>query len=384
MTSWCINIILLFIFFFTILLTFKKKKDIINALIIFGSLTAVKIVFLSVWVIHQTGTFDWHYLQFPDEARYAVTFSFDQPAGNIYDILTYCLRWIGFDIANLKLLNILISSIAVVRLYSLYNYVRHKNRYAIYLVSIGGILLLHIIYYSTFVLKDAIFFYFSAEFLVQLIKRRLTNRWFLICLIITILASIRKPMVVGFIIFLFDKDWRFRGKRFLLFAPLCFLIIVTYGSMYYKYIAVGLRYSMKMEGERAEIREFARTKIMHSPRVYLKLVITNIKRSLSVFYQVDYTNMLILLLEWCTLFYLLVIKRGLIKVIKFWPIFAVAAIYFVSGIMTLYNIRYNIFPVTFLLYLSILVCSGVYKEKILFIGRSYKKSAFRYIRCTSG
>ena len=158
MTSWCINLILLFFFSITILLTFKKKKDIINALIIFGSLSAVKIVFLCVWAVHQTGTFDWHYLQFPDETRYAVTFSLEQPVGNIYDIITYCLRWLGFDIANLKLLNIMISSFAVVRLYSLYNFVRYKNRYAIYLVSIGGILLLHIIYYSTFVLKDAIFF----------------------------------------------------------------------------------------------------------------------------------------------------------------------------------------------------------------------------------
>lgn len=369
MISFCTNLILLVLFSSIIVLSFQKERDIINALIIFHSINAVKVVFLYTWAIYQTGTIYLPYLQFPDEYYY-VSFKLGDPIGNLYNIIVWFLQSIGFDISNLKMVNILVSSFAIVRLYTLKDLVRNKDRYIIYLLTIGGVFFLHITYYSIFVLKDALFFYVTVEFLIQLINRPRNNRWIVISLLIVILAAIRNPMVlVFFTVFLFDKNWRISQRRLLLFILLGTVSIVYYEAYYmhtfYKLVAWGLYRSLRMTGSIRELREYASTGILSYPGVYCNLVFTNIRLAIDVFYQVDVTNQLILFLEWCAIFWLLLIKKNIKRILEYWPILMVSTIYFVGAIMTMYNIRYNILPVTFLLYLSIFVSSGPYKKGVV-------------------
>lgn len=147
-----------------VILSVKGKKSVTNALIIFYALNAVKIVFLCVWSIHKTGTIDLNYLQFPDEHYYLAERYVGSIVSNSYHLLVAGMRDIGFSISNIKMVNILVSSFAIIRLYTLKSLTINKNRYVIYLVTLAGILFLHIIYYSIFILKDAFFFYVTIEF----------------------------------------------------------------------------------------------------------------------------------------------------------------------------------------------------------------------------
>jgi hypothetical protein len=330
----------------------------------------VKLAFLFIWTLFHTDPFDWEYLQFPDEFRYAVIFKLgDDIVGNLYDIFTYYLREIGFSIVNLKMVNILITSFAITRLYSLACIVRNKRIYTIYLISFGGVLFVHIIYYSIFVLKDSIIFYFSIELLIQLIHRRRKNNWIQICLIILILVAFRKQMVLLGTVFMFNKNWQFKWKRLIIAVPLSIVALDLYGMKFYDYIAGGMIYSLHMDETRTEIKDFARTGVINYPGLYLSLIAENIKRSISIIHQSDTTNRIILLLEWCTVMYLLLVNQGFKKIIPYWPILTSAAIYFTVGIMTLYNIRYNIFPMIFFLYTLILISSEIIEGYVISTNR---------------
>lgn len=361
MISFCTSLVLLLFFSSIVILSVKGKKSIINALIIFHSLNAVKVVFLCVWAIHKTGTVDLGYLQFPDEHYYLAGWQIGSPLSNLYHLFVLGMKEIGFSISNIKMVNILVSSFAIVRLYTLKNLVRNKNTYLIYLTMLGGILFLHIIYYSIFVLKEAFFFYVTVEFLIQLIKRSQNNRWVLIIFLCVILMLIRPPMIFGFMVFLFDKNWSIQWKRVLFAALLGVIFILYYGHYYehkfYNLVAGGLSANRYVEGSKSEIKEYARTGLLNYSETYLHLVLTNIRKATSIFYQTDITNQLILFLEWCTVFYLLIVKKNIVRVIRCWPILIVAFLYLIGGSLTLYNIRYNIFPATFLIYLSVFVSS---------------------------
>jgi len=361
MISFCTSLVLLLFFSSIVILSVKGKKSIINALIIFHSLNAAKVVFLCVWAIHKTGTIDLGYLQFPDEHYYLAGWQIGSTISNLYHLLVWGMKEIGFSISNIKMVNILVSSFAIVRLYTLRKLVRDKNKYIIYLLTLSGIFFLHIIYHSIFVLKDALFFYVTVEFLIQLINRSRNNRWVLIIFLCVILMLIRPPMILGFMVFLFDKNWGIQWKRLLLFALLG-VIFIRYGGQnydrkFYSYVAIGLSENLRVEGSRDEMKEYAQAVLLNYPGTYLDLVLTNIKKATSIFYQTDITYQLILFLEWWTVFYLLIIRKNIVRVIRYWPILTVAFLYFISGSLTLYNIRYNIFPVTFLICLSIFVSS---------------------------
>lgn len=363
MMVFCTNVILLLFFSLIVILSVKGKKSTINALIIFHSLNAVKIVFLCVWAIHKTGTIDLNYLQFPDEYYYLAESHIGGAVSNLYHLLVYGMKEIGFSIGSLKMINILVTSFAVVRLYTLRNLVRDKNRYITHLLILGGIFFLHVTYYSIFVLKDALFFYVTVEFLIQLIKRSRNNRWVLMIFLCVILMLIRPPMILGFMVFLFDKNWCIQWKRLLLFFILG-AIFIRYGGQYYDYerkfygyVAAGLSENLHVEGSKGERKEYAQTYLLNDSKAYLRLVLGNIRNTTSIFYQTDITCQLILFLECCTVFYLLIIRKNIVRIIRYWPVLAVAFLYFIFGSLTLYNIRYNLFPMAFLIYLLIFVNS---------------------------
>lgn len=361
MMVFCTNLILLLFFSLIVMLSVKGKKSIINALIIFHSLNAVKVVFLCVWAIHKTGTIDLNYLQFPDEYYYLAESHIGGAVSNLYHLLVCGMKEIGFSIGSLKMVNILVTSFAVVRLYTLRNLVRDKNRYITHLLILGGIFFLHVTYYSIFVLKDALFFYVTVEFLIQLIKRSRNNRWVLMIFLCVILILIRPPMFLGFVVFLFDKNWNIQWKR-LLFTVLLGVIFILYCGGYCErkwssFVAAGLPENLHVEGSKGERKEYAQTYLLNDSKAYLRLVLANIRNTTSIFCQTDITCQLILFLEWCTVFYLLIIRKNIVRIIRYWPVLAVAFLYFIFGSLTLYNIRYNLFPVAFLIYLSIFVDS---------------------------
>lgn len=367
-----INLISLFLFTGIIIVLYKSnKKRLNNALIVFFVLVAAKFCFLVFWTLTHSTPFDWNYLQFPDERRYVVNFSFGDPIANSYDLFTYFLRKIGFRAINLKFLNILFTSFAIARILVLTDHLRRKNRFTYYAFIIGGVLHLHIIYYSIFVLKDSLIFYFSVELFIRLIKRSESKSWIGIIIVLLLIISLRKQMILACVIFLFDRNWRLRKPSVLFMIPFAILIVERYGGTFYKYVGYGFNYSLRMEGGRRELIAFARTGILNYFDIYLALIAVNIRRAISMCYHVDITNKCIILLEWLSVLYLAVFKVDYKKLFSLWPILLVPFVYFIAGIMTLYNIRYNIFPYSILMFSLILASCDLSIGKRKFL--SYRR-----------
>lgn len=350
-----------------VLLSVKGKRNSLNALIIFHSINAAKILFWCVWAIHKTGTIDLNYLQYVDEHYYVELRHANIAIANLYHLAVIGMRKMGFAASNIKMVNVLVSSFAVVRLYALKDFVRHKRRYVMYIYCFCGVLFLHIVYYSVFALKDAVFFYVAIEFLVQLIQRPVRNRWALIAILSAVLMLIRPPMIVGFFVFLFDRTWTFHRKRVFVLAALATVLIVTCDRFeprkFHRFVASGLRENMGAEGKSVHPREmvgYAREVVSSRPVVYAKHILTNMRNATMVYAQTDLTNQLILVLEWCTVFYLLIIRKSLRRLMEWWPILCVAVLYFVGGILTAYNIRYQAFPSAFVICLAAFVASSPY------------------------
>ena len=366
MTSFFINLFLLSFFSLMVFLSVKGKRSVVNALIIFHSINAVKILFLCVWSFHKTGTIYPDYLQFPDEYKYMAEWYPGTAFMNLYHLAVVGMKSIGFSILNIKMVNILLSSFAVVRLYTLKDWVRNKNQYVIHLLLFCGLLFLHVIYFSVFMLKDVVFFYVTAEYLIQLIQRPVGNRWLIIAFLCTLLFLIRRPMVVGLLVFLFDRNWKIRLSRVLLFVLLgVFLMVYSYAFLqqkFYRLVAGGLKDNsgVKWEGDikkKQDAIKDAQRLVSQYPKAYMGHILINLRNVTSIRSQADLTIQLILFLEWCTVFYLLIIKKNLMRLIKWWPILIIALLYFTGGILTMYNIRYHIFPATILICLSVFVAS---------------------------
>lgn len=364
MEALLINVLLLQFFSLIVMLSVKGKRNVGNALIIFHSLNLAKIVFWCVWSVHKTGTIDLNYLQYVDEHYYFAEWHAGAAVSNLYHLAVIGMKRVGFGISSIKMVNILLSSFAVVRLYTLKDLVRNKNQYIVRLFVLCGVVFLHVIYCSVFLLKDAVFFYLATEYLIQLIQRPIRNRWWMIAFLSVVLMLIRPPMVIGFMVFLFDRNWTIRWRRVLLFASLTVLLLLYcdrfHPQRFYRLLASGMRENLGPQKKgigMTEMTEYAERIVSLRPRAYLNHVLANMRNATLVFDQVDLTNQLILLLEWCTAFYLLVVKKNITRLIEWWPILSVALLYFVGGILTVYNIRYHIFPITFLICLSVFVAS---------------------------
>ncbi len=362
MTSFLISVLLVELFSVLVILSTKGKKNVVNVLIIFHSINLVKILFLCIWSLHKTGGIDLDYLQFPDEYYYVAEWHANAPLSNLYHLAVIGMRTVGFSISNLKVVNILISSYAIVRLYTLKDLVREKSRYVVYLLLLCGLLFLHVVYFSIFVLKDVLFFYVTVEFTIALIRRPIRNEWYLIALWAAILMLIRPPMVIGFLVFLFDRYWRLRWIRVLLFISLSGLLAGYVGTRYqdsfYRLIARGICEHTGVK--RSELAKSAMTQygqdVMSSGlSTYMGHVSANVRTVTLPIGRLDLTIQLILILEWWTAFYILILRRNLLYLIRWWPILLIALLYFVGGILTMYNIRYHVFPVTVFLCLSVFV-----------------------------
>ncbi len=361
MMSLTINLLLIVAFTLLVALTIRGRKNVVNALIIFHSLNVVKVLFLCIWVVHKAGWLDVDYIMTGDERYYLLDSLQARTVVNLYRPLVYGLRYIGFSINNIKMLNILISSFAVVRLYTLKDLVQNRRRYVFYLLSFVGILFLHITYLAIFVHKDALFFYVTVEFFILLVKRPIRNRWVLIVLLATLLMLIRRPMFFGFAVFLFDRNWRIRPARV---AILLCLILVTAWQYwatcrwyFHSMIAYGLHANLAMGESSSDMKAYAQEGVLNYAGDYRNLVMANLRKATSVAYQTDITYQLMLALEWLTLIYLLVIRRNLVALLRFWPILTLPLVYSIGGILTFYNVRYSVFPMTFVICLSVYVAS---------------------------
>jgi len=373
MTEILVNVLLLQAFTLLVVLSVKGRRNIRNALIIFHSINMVKILFLFVWAIHKTGIADLNYLQFPDE-HYYLSESHDATGfANLYHLLVVAMRAMGFSISNMKMVNILVSSFAIVRLYTLKAVVAKPNQYVVHLFVFCGILFLHVIYFSVFVLKDVIFFYVTAEFLIQLINRSRGNRWVLIALLAIMLVLLRPLMVLVFCVFLFDCNWRLRWTRVLVLTLVCGLLVAHRGARYqqrfYRLLSHGFRESagdMPAGLDRRTKIAYAESVIIRQPGIYGRHILRNMIRATVPGAEPDMTVRLSLLLQWGSLLYLLVVKKGISRLWQWWPILSIGALYFIGGVMTLYNVRYNVFP------LSILLCVSVFAVSRPIAGVAHK------------
>jgi hypothetical protein len=338
------------VFSAAVLMCFKSHIRLNNALILFWSAVAVKICFAMVWVFHQTGGIELSYLQFPDERTY-LDFVIGDPIYNAYAILVYYLDQIGFDVPNLKYLNILLTSFALVRLYTLVEYVSNKRRYLMYLLFFGGVVFLHVTYYSIFILKEAMMFFLACKLFVQLITRAVHRKVLYIFTLITLLALFRKPLIMFYAIFLFDSDWRIRWGRVALMLPIAIAVLFLLKRYLVNYVSLGVYYNLGIGEERV--------KALPSLGVYFELVIYNIKITLSPFAQKDIINVFILLSEWAILLFLLTKRSVRFFFFKFWPIWIIPVAHFMFGILTYYNIRYNLAVSAFILFLAMFCASGV-------------------------
>lgn len=364
MVAFLINVLLVELFLVLLVLTARGKRNLIDALIIFCSMGALKFFFLVVWSMHKTGTLDFDYLQFPDEYYYlmgrhpAVGFS------NLYHLAVIGMRDVGFSIANIKMVNILLSSFAVVRLCSLSDLVRDKKRYVIYVGVFCGFLLFHVTYFSIFVLKDVLLFYVTVEFLISLVRRPVHGGWVRMIFWACVLVLIRPPMAMVFLVFAFDRNWRLRWMRLLLFVVLGGILIGYGGSRYrqkfYRLAVSGLyeNAGMKRTGiKKSDMTEYGRTILTSQPTTYIGNVWTNIRSVVLIDSQKDLTIQLVLLTDWCIVLYLLVLRKNLRRLMKVWPILSIAGLYFIGGVFTLYNIRYHAFPATVVICMSVFVAA---------------------------
>ncbi len=359
--SFIVNLLLIELFSLLVIVTLKGRRNIINGLVIFHCLNAVKFMFLCVWVTHKAGWLDLDYLLTNDERYYLSGWQWGEAVANVYKIIVYGLQSIGFSINNIKVLNIAISSFAIVRLYTLKDLVRNQRRYVIYLLLFVGFLFLHITYLSIFVHKDAVFFYVTVELFILLIKRPIHNRWVLIGVLATVLMFIRRPMFFGLSVFLFDRNWRVRPARVVILILLLSVVAWYYATpcrqRFRSYIANGLHTNLDMAESASHVKAYALSGGFNYADSYKDLVFVNFVRATSVVHQSDITYSLILVLEWLTVIYLLGVRKNIIFLLRFWPILVLPFLYFIGGVLTLYNMRYSIFPVTFLICLSVYVAS---------------------------
>jgi len=364
MTEILVNVLLLQACTLLVVLSVKGKRNIRNALIIFHSINMVKILFLFVWAIHKTGMADLNYLQFPDEHYYLSEFHDATGFANLYHLLVVAMRAMGFSISNMKMVNILVSSFAIVRLYTLKAVVAKPNQYVVHLFVFCGILFLHVIYFSVFVLKDVIFFYVTVEFLIQLINRSRSNRNVWIVLLAIMLVLLRPLMVIVFCVFLFDCNWRLRWMRVFVLTLVCGLLVAHRGAHYqhrfYRLVSYEFQQNVAdsaIDLDRSAKIGYAKNIIASRPTMYLRHVLRNLVRVAVPGCEPDVTIRLSLLLQWASFLYLLFVKKGILKIWQWRPILSIAVLYFLGGVLTLYNIRYNIFPVSILLCMSIFVVS---------------------------
>jgi len=332
----------------------KTRDDYLASLFLFSVACSVKIAFLLWWVVYQTGEYDLEYLHFTDEHFY-VEYHLGDPHslfGKAYCLVVYIFQCLGFTYFDLKLFNIAATSFALVRLYSLNDLVRYKATYFWLLLCFGGILHIHVIYYSVFILKDGLIFLFSMELFVQLVRRKSANNTRSILAVILILSTLRSHLVYLFGLLLFDNRWRV--DRFRMFALACVLLVLL--PVVYEYseavivqrVSVGLQYGADINpGERvakSDVRELIR----RNPGLFIKLALINIKNVLSPFHQTEVTGMLILLEFYASILYLLLINR--ISIWSLWPILMFPFALLVVIILTSATIRWAMYPFSTLIY----------------------------------
>ena len=152
-------------------------------------------------------------------------------------------------------------------------------------------------------------------------------------------------------IFLFDHSWRIRWRRVALASPFVIFGLFYLQGYFVKWVSLGVYYNLDL-GEK-------RVKELPSMAIYMKLIFKNLELTVSPFAQKDISNVLILLLEWVAVIFLLIKRTARDVLMRFWPLFIIPAIHFLSGIMTYYHLRYNLSVFAFFLFLLIFCASGV-------------------------
>ncbi len=358
------NSILLFILFILFIRITVRQSDFKPALILFLVATTIKILFLLFWIILKTGEFNINYLQFVDEYFY-VNYEWGDPIavfGNAYGVVVYSLQRIGFSYFDLKVLNVLATSFALVRLYSLHDLVENKNRYFNYLLVIGAILHIHVHYYSIFVLKDALIFLFTMELFVHLVRRKYNKNWLPIIATILILIQLRFSLVYLFGVFIFDKNWAISKKRFIIAIVVLFIffnaIILHVGDIFVNRFKIAIYHSsLDLTGGQHIGTDDSRIFLISNPTLVVQLAIENVKTLFLPLGQVDLTDNIIVLVYYGVFIYLIRVTNIIMMIRTMWPILIFPFAFLIINIFSFMNNRWTIYPFATLLFAMIFVSS---------------------------
>lgn len=359
-------VLLLVLFFILIRISSKTHSDFLLSLGLFLTSSAVKVAFLFFWVSRKTGTWDLGYLQFVDEFYY-VNYEWGDPIsmfGGAYCIVVHMLQRIGFSYFDLKLLNIFATSFAVVRLYSLNDLVTDESKYFKLVLVIGGLLHVHIIYYSIFILKDAIVFVFTTELFVQLLRAKKYKVPWRIVVNILALAQLRGALKFLLCVFVFDRDWKVARNR--LISLIC--LFVCFSAVSFRYVesiflgrmSGGLYYQMDMAGMKRPTTDETRTILRRNPLLLFQIATESVKRILSPFHQKDVMGVIVLVMYYLSFFYLLYIQNNRMAILTIWPILLFPAMFLGINMLSFINMRWTLYPFgTFLYSLIFLACRPV-------------------------
>jgi hypothetical protein len=366
-----IPLVLLLTFLWGILALARTKNEFHAGLLLFATSLLVRVAFLGMWSFHQGWGGDWNQLQFVDETFY-VEYSWGDEVdlfGNIYCLVVYLLQDLGFTPRDLKLLNIFATSLALVRLYSLNDLVANKKTYLQYLLVLGSLSHLHVIYYSVFVLKDGLIFLVSMEVLVQAIRRKTNHRNLPLLLSIFVLCWLRAEMICLLGIFVFNQDWRLKRRDTVLVICLLGGLFILgqefVEGQFFKLYRLGLTYVLN-EGNGTQLVDLDTTRefLTANPRLYGILAIKGFMAVLSPFHQEGLIDVLILLQFYGSVVCFLILARKRPSLWCMSPILVFPLMVLVISACTFATLRWALYPYSTLIY-SLLFLSCRPREDLL-------------------
>jgi len=239
--------------------------------------------------------------------------------------------------------------------------VADKRKYYSLLLIVGGLLHIHIIYYSIFVLKDAMVFVFFIELFVQLFRRQKHKVPWRIIINILALTQLRSTLRFLFGIFVFDRNWKLSKKRLVVLG----CILVFFSAICFEYlehlfmgrVRGGLYYQMNMVGREVPTLEEVRFVVYRNPALLIQIAKVSLMRVLSPFHQEDIIDVGVSLMYYFVVFYLLFIEKNRTPIRTIWPILFFPAMFLVISMLAYVNMRWALYPFgTFLYSLIFLSC----------------------------
>lgn len=314
------------------------KKNRINAIFLFSMSLAIKLAFLNTWIYYKTSSFDYSYLQFPDEFKY-LSFDLENSSGtlrNLYFYIVWLLQEVGFNIFNIKLLNIVISSLAIVRLYSLVDYVKSRKVFRNWIFLYFVIFFPAGVYFSIFVLREAIIMFAVVELVVRLVRTKVFPFRKGLLPLVVFLAMLRTPFILFASLFVYGRHLELSRLRLVIavIVVLPFLPLI-YNTIQY-YTKVGSYYQLQ-GGEKSGTTN---SEVRITTGSYISLIKENVFGGIVPDGGSDLIHLAIFLHFYLPLLYMLTKTPLRREFWRMWPLWMPFLVAVIGGICTFMNVRY--------------------------------------------